>query len=48
MENELLLLRQENDSLINRVASLESMSVNSQEKDALLDQLKSKYELKLV
>jgi len=43
MESELLHLHQENDSLTNRIALLESMSMNNQEKDNLLDQLKSKY-----
>lgn len=43
----MLNLQQENDSLVNRIHLLENKSLDIQENDNLLDQLKSKYLLKL-
>lgn len=43
IENKLLLLQQENDSLKNHITLLENKSKNTQENNELLVKLNSKY-----
>lgn len=43
IENKLLLLQQENDSLKNHIILLENKSKNTQENDELLVKLNSKF-----